>query len=137
MSRREELDGRRIELVLTHVEKVLPLVASAWEKVEVVYNRAAEGQPRRDVASIRLKFTALKNVRKPTSDPTCPSTIIRAKRIQCLIDSAASMASLGDDASTSDDANNDHEQLDDGDDYDELASDSASDANHSSIAGTQ
>lgn len=128
-----------IDLMLTQVEKVLPLGASAWEKVEVAYNRAAVGQPHRDVVAIRLKFTTLKNVRKPTGDPTCPPTVTRTKRIQRLIDSAASVALLDDDASDNcADAVavsiwNDNEQLDE----DELEAGQESDADHVSAVASQ
>lgn len=125
--------------MLTQVEKVLPLSASAWEKVEVAYNRAAAGQPHRDVVVIRLKLTTLKNVRKLTGDPTCPPTVTHVKCIQRLIDSAALVALLDDDASDNcADAVavsvwNDNEQLDE----DELEAGQESDADHVSTVASQ
>lgn len=88
-----------VDLMLTQVEKVLPLGASGWERVETAYNRASGGHPYRDIAAIRLKFTTLKNTRKPTGDPSCPPAVVRAKRVQRMIDLSASVASLDDDTS--------------------------------------
>jgi hypothetical protein len=53
-----------------------------WEQVTERFNSEKdERAPNRDVDAIRNKFKHLKNVPKPTGDPTCPPNVIRAKRI--------------------------------------------------------
>jgi hypothetical protein len=35
--------------------------------------------PERDYDAIKNKWKALKNIKKPTGDPTCPPLVVRAK----------------------------------------------------------
>ena len=51
-----------------------------------------------DHESLRRKFKALKNVMKPTGDPTCPPDVIRAKHIQRRIEERMGVAELNEDA---------------------------------------
>ncbi len=53
-----------------------------WEAVTSTYNEEKPDRaPQRDIEAIRNKFRTLKNVKKPTGDPTCPPLVARAKRI--------------------------------------------------------
>jgi len=49
------------------MERALPLGAEQWEQVALEYNRALpRGVVARDTQALRMKFTRLKNAKKPT-----------------------------------------------------------------------
>ncbi|ETW04536.1 hypothetical protein H310_03770 [Aphanomyces invadans] len=52
--------------------------------------------PRRDVDGLKRKFAQLRNHPKPSGDPTCPSDVVRAKRISRQIDNEAAVLSMKD-----------------------------------------
>ena len=52
--------------------------------------------PERDIEAIRNKFRNLKNVKKPTGDPTCPPLVVRAKRINYDIEAGVGVIDLDD-----------------------------------------
>ena len=71
-----------LQALLDIVEEVLPRSPNEWEEVS---RRHIENYPGRTLDSIRRKFNALANHKKPTGDPHCPPTVRRAKRIFALI----------------------------------------------------
>ncbi len=71
-----------LQALLDIVEEVLPRSPNEWEEVS---RRHVENYPGRTLDSIRRKFNALANHKKPTGDPHCPPTVRRAKRIFALI----------------------------------------------------
>ncbi|KAE8996281.1 hypothetical protein PR003_g21149 [Phytophthora rubi] len=55
------------------VEQILPFEANQWNVVQLQYNaELPNGVAARDADSIKRKFYALKNTRKPRGDPNCP-----------------------------------------------------------------
>ena len=87
-----------IDLLLSLVEERLPLGGNEWDTLSLQYNvrRAMDLQwaPERDPDSCRTKFKTLKNVKKPTGDPTCPPNVRKAKRIRRATDNELPMASI-------------------------------------------
>ena len=71
-----------LQALLDIVEEVLPQSPNEWEEVS---RRHIENYPGQTLDSIRHKFNALANDKKPTGDPHCPPTVRRAKRIFALI----------------------------------------------------
>ena len=105
--------------MLNIVEAQLPQGPAQWETVQVMYNSSIpkeSGWTLRDVESIRRKFKMLRSVQKPTGDPYCPPSVVRAKRIQRAIESAMGVCDLeNDDGSGHGDVDeaseNDHENV--------------------------
>ncbi|ETV70388.1 hypothetical protein H257_14068 [Aphanomyces astaci] len=78
-------------------EAMVAMEAAREERERTEYNsRAAQesGWIPRDVDSMRRKYKVLRNVRKPTGDPSCPHDVVRAKRINSMIESRMSVADL-------------------------------------------
>ncbi|KAF0706108.1 hypothetical protein AaE_014265 [Aphanomyces astaci] len=76
--------------LLDCIERLLPLGGNHWELVQTDYNTRASQENDwipRDVDSIRRKFKALRNSRKPTGEPDCPIDVVRAKHINRMIES--------------------------------------------------
>jgi len=73
------------------VQSILPLGMHGWEKVAAAYAIEAKtkGWPVRDHESLKRKFNALANTKKPTGDPTCPDSVRQAKRLQYSIETKA------------------------------------------------
>ncbi|EGZ10215.1 hypothetical protein PHYSODRAFT_401812, partial [Phytophthora sojae] len=62
------------------VEQILPFGSNQWNAVQLQYNTGLpNGFGARDADSIKRKFYALKNTRKPTGDPNCPADVAQAK----------------------------------------------------------
>ncbi|ETL37594.1 hypothetical protein L916_10745 [Phytophthora nicotianae] len=58
------------------VEKILPFGSNQWNAVELQYNtKLPDGFPVHDAESIKRKFYALKNTRKPSGDSACPADV--------------------------------------------------------------
>ncbi len=79
---------------------VEPFGQADWEHIDLEFNRErAKNLPNpvaRDSESLKNKFEALRNVRKPAGDhPTCPVEVKRAKRIQRLVENKISVANFG------------------------------------------
>ena len=60
-----------VDVLLDLVESILPMGHEQWDKVAVGF-REKFTQTNRDTESLRCKFKALKNSKKPTGDPSCP-----------------------------------------------------------------
>lgn len=73
-----------VAVLLDLVEEMLPLGQSDWDALTLQYNGKVSNP--RESDQLRRKFKALKNVSKPTGDPTCPIEVKRAKRIHYLIE---------------------------------------------------
>ncbi|KAF1772662.1 hypothetical protein GQ600_26125 [Phytophthora cactorum] len=57
--------------MLGPVKQILPFGSNQWNAVQLQYNtRLPNGFSTRDAESIKRKFYALKNTRKPTGDPS-------------------------------------------------------------------
>lgn len=82
--------------MLDQVAMVLPQGGNGWTKVASLFNAEEATLVARDAESIKRKFIALKNNKKPTGDPECPPEVVRAKRIQREIDNKASVVTLDD-----------------------------------------
>eukprot|EP01038_Epipyxis_sp_PR26KG_P017783 gene17783-24817_t len=85
-----------VNTLLDITERILPLGADHWqEDVATLFNTAAQGRdqsaPPRESDSLKTKFKALKNVKKPTGDPDCPPLVRRAKRIYYQIEQRMSV----------------------------------------------
>ena len=80
-----------VTMLLDKVDEIKPRGSNEWEAVARAYNisrLSAEyltGRPERDVDSCKTKFKALKNVKKPTGDPTIPPEVKRAKQIEFIL----------------------------------------------------
>ena len=72
-----------IERLLDCVEHYEPLGANEWALVHNMYKEWAESgeRPVRDQMSLKSKFDKLANTKKRTGDPSCPSSVRRAKHI--------------------------------------------------------
>ena len=68
-----------VHRMLDLAEYSLPLGSNDWERVQSEYHQdLPAGWGKRDVDTIKRKFKALRNIRKPTGDPDCPETVKRA-----------------------------------------------------------
>lgn len=84
--------------LLSLVEQILSLGSAQWDDVHYAYNRNLPAEwPQRDSESLRRKFYALKNAKKPTGDPSCPPEIRRAKHVFREIEDKCSVLQLDDD----------------------------------------
>jgi hypothetical protein len=86
-----------VRLLLDIVEDILPRGGNEWTLCANQYN--SKRQPwmaERDDDQIKNKYKALKNVKKPTGDPTIPPLVLRAKRIQNDIETKICVATLDD-----------------------------------------
>ncbi|RHY08250.1 hypothetical protein DYB37_009695 [Aphanomyces astaci] len=98
-------------LLLDCIERLQPLGGNHWDTVQSQYNTLSEPSwIARDSDSIRRKFKTLKNVRKPTGDPDCPVEVVRAKRINRLIESRMAVVDM------ESDKDSEHAPIDDDDD---------------------
>ncbi|EFP76084.1 uncharacterized protein PGTG_02525 [Puccinia graminis f. sp. tritici CRL 75-36-700-3] len=70
------------------VGRVMPMGPQQWSSVQEAYHKYADKNNRshREIDSLKHKFRAIANSRKPTGDPNCPAYIRDAKRIQIEID---------------------------------------------------
>ena len=89
---------------MNEVEKILPRGGNEWETVTKNYNIARlnplsgmKDRPERQGDSCKIKFKSMKNVKKPTGDPTLPADIKRSKLIQKKIEERMSCADFDDD----------------------------------------
>ncbi|KAG2961742.1 hypothetical protein PC118_g21804, partial [Phytophthora cactorum] len=73
--------------MLELVEQNLPFGSNQSNAVQLQYNTGlSNGFSTRDAKSIKRKFYALKNTRKPTRDPSSPADVDQAKRVYRLIE---------------------------------------------------
>ncbi|KAE8908733.1 hypothetical protein PF005_g20465 [Phytophthora fragariae] len=88
---------RQVDRMLAFVETFLPLGTAQCDGVQYAFNRNIPAEwPQRDPESLRRKFFALKNTRKPTGDATCPPEVRRAKAIYRDIEGKCSVVELED-----------------------------------------
>jgi hypothetical protein len=68
-----------------------------WQRVAVEYNISRlVGTMKHSWESCRTKFKYLKNMKKPTCDPSCPWEVKEAKRIYRDIEGKMAVAEIGD-----------------------------------------
>lgn len=111
-----------LRLVMDLIKKILPRGNNDWVQVAEEYNL---GRPaaffERTVDSIRNKFKALRNVRKPTGDPTIPHFVKVAKHIQRDIEQRISTLTVDDEEELDDDEGEDdnvnEEEEEDGEEF--------------------
>jgi hypothetical protein len=87
-------------IMLDIVGDILPHGQEMWLRVQEKYNAdipSDQGFPARDSDSLKNKFKQLRNMSKPTGDPDCPPTVIRAKRISRDIENEMAVTNLGED----------------------------------------
>ena len=81
--RSNQYSKREIQVLLTAVEKYLPIGNPAWKAVEDYYNEhRPEKRPERDLDSLRKKYKELHLKKPPTGDPNIPEEVLEAKRIE-------------------------------------------------------
>ncbi|CAM9602921.1 unnamed protein product, partial [Ectocarpus fasciculatus] len=85
-----------VDQMLTIAEGILPMGMGQWEAAASEYNVHFPRYPR-DAESLRVKYKALKNMKKPTGDPICPTPVKRAKRLQREIELQMSTINFDDD----------------------------------------
>jgi hypothetical protein len=87
-----------INILLDLVEELKPIGRDHWDNVAIAYNRKALANQwaERDRDSLKTKFSNLSRSTKPTGDPHCPPEVIRAKRLQNMIENYAGGMDLGD-----------------------------------------
>ena len=62
-----------VQKLLEYVKEVLPMGPDQWEDVGVLFRNHFIGAPYpRETESLKQKFKTLRNLRKPTGNPTCP-----------------------------------------------------------------
>ena len=66
--------------LLDVIEDILPNCPNDWERVTEAH-RISFPDLKRNIKSLKRKFEALYNHKKPTGDPTCPVIVRRAKQI--------------------------------------------------------
>ena len=66
--------------LLDVIEDILPNCPNDWERVTEAH-RISFPDLKRTTKSLKRKFEALYNHKKPTGDPTCPVIVRRAKQI--------------------------------------------------------
>ncbi|KAG3079069.1 hypothetical protein PI125_g20811 [Phytophthora idaei] len=89
-----------IDRMLCLVEDRLPFGSEQWVGLASAYNdQLPSGWPARDGDSLKRKFMALKNKRKPTGDPDCPSEVKRAKIAFRQIEARCALSTLHEDTS--------------------------------------
>ncbi|KAE9323076.1 hypothetical protein PF008_g17453 [Phytophthora fragariae] len=73
MARGREWSAPETLYMMGLVEQILPFEANQWNAVQLQYNaELPNGFAACDADSIKRKFYALKNTRKPTGDPNYP-----------------------------------------------------------------
>ena len=63
-------------------------------EIALLFNRSFRGSER-EGDDLKNKYKKLKNVKKPTGDPSCPPEVVRAKRIQRIIEEKMDVQELG------------------------------------------
>jgi hypothetical protein len=105
-----------VKLLLDLIEEKLPLGSQEYETlIEPEYNKAVSPDRSRSAEDLRNKFKKLRNVKKPTGDPSCPEEVKRAKRIHRKIEGRMAVA----DFNQSDDDDDDEEDNESGGDEEE------------------
>lgn len=87
-----------VTILLNIVEKLQPIGTDMWKNVSNEFNKIARGNlwDERDEDSLKAKFKGLVSHKKPTGDPTCPSPVVRAKRIKRAIEEGVGATDLCD-----------------------------------------
>ena len=67
--------------MLDCVEEILPLGGNGWSKVAAKFN-ACEVTVHSRADVVKRKFVKLKNVQKPTGDPSCPIEVLITRSIR-------------------------------------------------------
>ncbi|RHY15888.1 hypothetical protein DYB32_010705 [Aphanomyces invadans] len=83
-----------VELMLDHIDDVMPAGGNEWEEVAAGFNGGP--YPFRDSDAIKRKYYMLRNHAKTTGDPTCPPEVVRAKLISRRIDANCAVLNLED-----------------------------------------
>ncbi|KAG2867112.1 hypothetical protein PC119_g1740 [Phytophthora cactorum] len=92
--------GKNFRATETDLEDRLPFGSEQWVGLASAYNdQLPSGWPARDGDSLKQKFMALKNKRKPTGDPDCPSEMKRAKIAFRQIEARCAVSTLHEDES--------------------------------------
>ncbi|GMF55329.1 unnamed protein product [Phytophthora fragariaefolia] len=79
------------------VEQILPFGSNQWNAVQLQYNtNLPDGLHARDTESLKRKFYALKNTRKPTGDPSSLVDVMQAKRVYRMIEGRCGVLVLDD-----------------------------------------
>jgi len=84
MPKRFSYSQEEVDNFLDELEEIIPVTATAWERVAELHLSRYPDQ-KRNVDSLKRKFKELHNKKVPTGDPLCPPAVRRAKRIRYLI----------------------------------------------------
>ncbi|KIK34173.1 hypothetical protein CY34DRAFT_17907 [Suillus luteus UH-Slu-Lm8-n1] len=104
-----------VKVLLDIVCQELPLGQREWQAVHVKFGQweKANGQPKRKITSLEMKFKQLVKTMKPTGDGVCPPEVTRAHHIDQLINKHAGTHDLDDMDFDDIEDNNDHSILSD------------------------
>ena len=91
-----------IEYMLELIEIAHPCGIDEWDIIASTFNTHFGNGENRSGDDLRNKFKALKNVRKPTGDPSIPPNVRRAKLAQKEIEARMCIQTLGGDVSDDD-----------------------------------
>lgn len=75
-------------------ESSLPAGGDDWNGIATTYNSFFGNGGRRSSDELRNKFKSLRNVKKPTDDPTCPPDVKIAMHIQKSIERSMDVQSF-------------------------------------------
>ena len=84
------------QYLLDLIEEIEPIGADEWTEISLKYNAHFGGRSGKNWSGedLKNKFKALKAMRKPTGDPTCPPVVRRAKNVQRAIEARMDVQDL-------------------------------------------
>ena len=94
------------------------VITDQWDYLALEFNKQVGPGRAREGESLRNKFKALKNKKKPTGDPTCPVEVLRAKRADRAIQNKMGVEDFADDEEDNQEEQ-ESEQVNEEDDDDE------------------
>ena len=88
---------REIQVLLTSIERILPIGMLEWDAVLNVHEREFPDGTTRTREGLKRKFASLYKLQMPTGDPNFPPDVLRAKRLYQEIKKKAEVAEGGED----------------------------------------
>ena len=96
------------QYLLDLIEEIEPCGSDEWTEISLKYNAHFGGRSgeNRSGEDLKNKFKALKAMKKPTDDPSCPPAVRRAKNVQKSIEARMDVQDL--DSGNEDEENNNY-----------------------------